>query len=116
MDHIAVEARITQVALQDAAHLNLGEDDLAMLTAALVRNPTTGRKDRAGNLMRDWKGVTAKFQTHFAPDAITVYVLRLLPRESGPKGIAGAGKFMRDVAVGLVRSRVDGILGKGEGG
>jgi hypothetical protein len=116
MDHIAVEARITQVALQDAAHLNLREDDLAMLTATLVRNPTTGRRDGNGNYMRDWKGVTAKFQTHFAPEAITVYVLRIVPRDAPPKGVAGAGKFVRDVAVGLVRSQVDRILGKGDGG
>lgn len=112
--HIDVEVRITRIALLDAAHLEMSEDDLAMLTAALVRNPTTGRRDASGNLLRDWKRVTARFQTHFSHDAITVYVLRLLPRTPSRAGIPGAARFVRDVAVGLVRSKVDRILRDGD--
>lgn len=113
MDRIEIRLKITQVALQDAAHLALDEDDLAALGAALVRDPTKGRKDANGHHLLNWRDVTVKYMvTVAANDDIVVHLMRLTPRRR-PRNLKEAEGVVRDIALGVIKRRIADLLDDG---
>jgi hypothetical protein len=113
---LRVDYRITQVAIEDAIHAYLDEDELARLIATLVRDPTIGRKTdedyhhHSGDLVLRYRLYQA------SPDLLLVYILRLHRRTpaSGLGGrMADGAKLVRDIAVDVVNSRIVSLLKEG---
>ncbi|ATG42974.1 hypothetical protein L0Z65_08070 [Phaeobacter sp. BS52] len=110
---LRVDYRITPVAIEDAIHAYLDEDELARLIATLVRDPTIGRKTDedyhhvAGDL-------TLRYRIHQAsPDLMMVYVLRIHRRQRDPRlsGLMAQGaRAVGNLALDVVKSRIKALL------
>lgn len=101
------------VALEDAAHLSMTEDDLARLMARLTRDPSSGRKGE-----RYWSkvfgDVTARYQWELTGGSLEVYLLRLVPRRAPPRNFAEARRIAKQLAVGVVQKKLNDLLEAGE--
>lgn len=115
MDEVSVGLKITLTSRQDAAHLGLTEDDLAGIGAALIRDPTRGRFLKNQTYRFDWRHVTVKYVLRFKEsDEIVVYILRISERRKTPRNLKEAKSFARDLSLGVIRKKIEDLLGPGE--
>lgn len=114
MDEVSVGLKITLTSRQDAAHLGLTEDDLAEIGAALIRDPTRGRFSKNHTYRFDWRHVTVKYVLRFKEnDEIVVYILRIQERRNAPRNLNEAKSFARDLSLGVIRKKIEGLLDSG---
>ncbi|AHD10135.1 hypothetical protein [Phaeobacter gallaeciensis] len=110
---LRVDYRITPVAIEDAIHAYLDEDELARLIATLVRDPTIGRKtgEDYDHIAGDLR---LRYRIHQAsPDLMMVYVLRIYRRQQDARlsGLMAQGaRAVGNLALDVVKSRIKALL------
>lgn len=101
--------KVVPVALEDAAHLGLREEDVAELLSLLRRDPLppgeTGR-----TMTCTWRDHVARYAVHVDRQGIVVYLLRINPPAAGPEARVRLAEGSRRLSLDVIRSALVRIL------
>ena len=101
------------VALEDAAHLYLSEDEVARIAALLARDPSSGRKGQC-YWSKVFGEVTARYTWELTGGELEVYLLRLVRSRRRPRDLSEAQDVAKRLVVSVIQKKVNDLLEAGE--
>lgn len=97
------------VALEDAAHLGLSEDEVARKLAIVVRDPAGGTKGQR-YWSRNVGAVTLRYGWELAGGELEVYLLRIVEKSRPPRNFAEARDVAKRLIVGTIQKKLNDAL------
>ena len=115
-DVVTVDYKFVPIAIEDALHLYLTEEDLARIIATLLRDPTQGKEvKRKGCLAVEWREFDIWHNVHYAPDRLTVHILRIKRSRRRSQTLREVPKVAGRLAEAVIRRKLLDFLDELEG-